>query len=237
MKIDILTLFPDMFEGPFGASIIKRAQEKRLVEINVHQLRTWAKDKHKMTDDRPFGGGPGMVLMPEPLFEAVEDLMPKQQDGDNRAKVVLLTPTGKPFSQKLAESLSKEEHLIMICGRYEGVDQRVMDTLVDLEISIGDYVLSGGELPAMVVSDALIRLIPGVLGSEDSLEWESFNNSLLDYPHYTQPADFRGMKVPEVLISGNHAKIDKWRKEQAEKLTQERRPDLWHKYLLRKDGE
>ena len=228
MKIDIVTLFPNMFKGPFDESMIKRAQEKQLIEIKIHDLRNWAKDKHKTVDDKPYGGGPGMVLMPQPIFDAVEEL--KMENGKlknklKNKKTVLLTPQGKPFKQKKAQELSHLDHLILIAGHYEGFDERIRD-LVDEEISIGDYVLTGGELPAMVVVDAIIRLIPGVLGSEESLENESFSSSKLEYPQYTRPEEFKGIKVPEVLLSGNHAEIDKWRKEQAVKRTKQRRPEL-----------
>lgn len=211
MRIDIVTLFPEMFGGPFGESILKRAQEKGLVELYVHQLRDWAKDKHKMTDDRPFGGGPGMVLMPEPLFACVEELQDRY--GNEKTQVILMAPSGEMFKHSVARELSESEHLIMVCGRYEGVDQRVIDHLVDREISIGEYVVSGGELPAMVVTDAIVRLLPGVLGNAESLASESHTQEgEMDYPVYTQPAVFRGWEVPEVLRSGNHGAIEEWRK-------------------------
>lgn len=221
MKIDIITLFPDMFSGMFEYSIISRAVKKGLVEINVHQLRDWAMDKHQLTDDRPFGGGPGMVLKPEPLFTAVEGL--KKEN----SKIVLMSPQGQVFGQKKAQSLKNESHLIIVCGRYEGVDQRFVEKMVDEEISIGDYILSGGEPAANVVVDAIVRLIPGAIGKEESLDNESFNDNLLDYPVYTQPAEFRGLKVPEVLLSGHHGEIDKWRKEKAKEKTRRVRPELW----------
>lgn len=227
MKIDIVTLFPDMFVGPFDQSIISRAIKRGLVEINIHQLRNWATDKHQLTDDRPFGGGPGMVLKPEPLFAAVESLK------KGNSKVILTSPQGSVFKQTKAQSLKEESHLIIVCGRYEGVDQRFIDELVDEEISIGDYVLSGGEPAAIVIVDAIVRLIPGAIGKEESLENESFNENLLDYPVYTQPAEFRGLKVPEVLLSGHHGEISKLRQEQAKIKTQKVRPDLWTKYVSR----
>lgn len=227
MKIDILTLFPEMFKGPFDESIIKRAQEKRLVEIKIHNLRKWARDKHKTVDDRPFGGGVGMVLMIEPVYKALKELHKKD------SKVILLTPKGKVFNQKLAGKFSKEKHLIFICGHYEGVDERVREHLVDEEISIGDYVLTGGELPAMVVVDTVTRLIPGVLKKEEAIKSESFSqlqtpNSrlLLEYPQYTRPADFKGWQVPEVLFSGDHKKIAEWRKKKSLERTKKQRPDL-----------
>ncbi len=223
MKIDIITLFPKMFSGPFDESIIKRAQEKGLVEIEIRNLRDWAVDKRGTVDDRPFGGGPGMVIKPQPVFDAVESL--KSKSKKQKAKIILLTPQGQPFNQQTAQHLSKSDHLILICGHYEGVDERVREHLVDEEISIGDYVLTGGELPAMVVTDAIVRLIPGVLEKPEAIKQESFS-PLLEAPQYTRPENFKGWKVPEVLLSGNHQEIAKWRKEQALKRTKERRPDL-----------
>lgn len=223
MKIDILTLFPEMFEGPFDESIIKIAQEKNLVEINIHNLRDWAKGKHKQVDDKPYGGGKGMVLMIEPIYDALEEL--KKKD----SKIILLTPQGKTFNQKKARNLSKEKHLILIAGHYEGVDERVRLHLIDEEISIGDYVLTGGELPAMVVAEAVARLIPGVLEKE-ATEVESFieidGQKLLEYPQYTRPARFKGWGVEEILMSGDHKKIEEWRKEKALEKTKEKRPDF-----------
>ena len=220
MKIDILTLFPKMFKGPFDESIVKRAQEKKLVEVKIHNLRKWAKDKHKTVDDRPFGGGVGMVLMIEPIYKALKEL--RQKD----SKVILLTPQGKVFNQKLAKKLSKEKHMIFICGHYEGVDERIREHLIDEEISIGDYVLTGGELPAMVVIDTLVRLIPGVLEKPEAIKNESFSTKTLEYPQYTRPANFKGWKVPETLLSGNHKKIAAWRKKKSLERTKKRRPDL-----------
>jgi tRNA (guanine37-N1)-methyltransferase len=229
MRIDILTLFPKMFKGPFGESIIKRAQEKGLVTINLHHLRNWAKDKHKTVDDRPFGGGVGMVLMIEPIYKALKELREKN------SKVILLTPQGKVLSQKVAKKLSQEKHLLFICGHYEGVDERVREHLVDEEISLGDYILTGGELPAMVVVETVVRLLPGVLKKPDAIRSESFSKlatgnwkleTALEYPQYTRPADFKGWKVPEILLSGNHQKIKKWQQKKALKRTQQRRPDL-----------
>ena len=207
MKIDIITLFPEMFKGPFEESIIKRAQEKELVEINIHNLRDWATDKHKTLDDKPYGGGGGMVLMVEPIYKALKDLKTKN------SKVVLLTPQGKVFNQKKAQQLSKLKHLILIAGHYEGFDERIREHLIDEEISIGNYVLTGGELPAMVVIDSIVRLIPGVLGTEESLIDETHTKpGYTKYPVYTRPENFRGWKVPETLLSGNHKEIEKWRK-------------------------
>lgn len=220
LKFDIITIFPNMFQPLLAESIMKRAQQKRKVAIRVHDLRDYTKDKHRSVDDRPFGGGPGMVLRPEPIFAAL-----KKIKGARQAKVILTTPAGKPFRQKTARDLAKEKNLIILCGHYEGIDQRVMKW-VDEGISIGDYVLTGGELPAMVLVDAITRLIPGVLGKAESLHSETFENNLLEYPHYTRPAHFRGMKVPAVLLSGNHKNIDAWRKNQALARTKKFRPDL-----------
>jgi len=220
MKIDILTLFPKMFKGPFDESIIKRAQKKGLIEIQTHDLRKWTKDKRKTVDDRPFGGGTGMILMVEPIYKALRDLKNKN------SKVILMDPRGRTFNQKIAGNLAKEKHLIFICGHYEGVDERVKKHLVDEEISIGDYVLTGGELPAMIIIDTLIRQIPGVLIKPEASSKESFSENLLEYPQYTRPANFKGWKIPEVLLSGNHKKIDKWRQKKSLEITKKRRPDL-----------
>ena len=221
MRIDVLTLFPEMFAGPLDESIIKRARNAGHLNLQVHNLRDYAHDKHRTVDDRPFGGGPGMLLKPEPIFEAVERIA-----GD-RARVILMCPTGRTFTQDIARELVQAEHLLFISGHYEGFDERVRQRLADDELSIGDYVLTNGALPVMVVVDAVARLIPGVLGDDESAEDESFSHGLLEYPQYTRPAEFRGMKVPDVLISGNHAEIEKWRAEQARLRTQERRPDLF----------
>ncbi len=224
MRIDIVTIFPGMFEPVLNESIIKRAQNKGKVKIHVHNLRDYSCDKHKKVDDRPFGGGSGMVMGPMPIFNAVGHIKSKAKS--KRVKVVLLCPQGERLNQKIAKKLAKYRHLILICGHYEGVDERVRKSLVDEEISIGDYVLTGGELPAMVLIDSVVRLVPGVLGDKNSLNFESFEGNLLEYPHYTRPADFRDMHVPEVLLSGDHKKIESWRKEQALKRTKQRRPDL-----------
>ncbi len=221
MRIDIITIFPEVFEPFVRTSMIKRAQEKKKAFIRVHDLRAFTKDKHRKVDDRPFGGGPGMVMTPQPLFDAV-----KKIKGQKKARVIVTTPTGKRLDQKRARKLATEKHLIIICGHYEGIDERVVGHLADEVISIGDYILTGGELPAMVITDTVVRLIPGVLGKEASLHTESFDQNLLEYPQYTRPADFRGLKVPKVLLSGNHAAIVKWRKEQAHRLTKKLRPDL-----------
>jgi len=225
MRIDIITLFPAMFKGPFGESIVRRAQEKEKVVIKVHNLRDWAVDKRGTVDDRTYGGGVGMILMPQPIFNAVEEIKSKAKS--RKIKVILLTPQGKRFNQKMAKRLVKINHLILICGHYEGVDERVRKYLVDEEISIGDYVLTGGELPAMVLVDTIVRLLPGVLKKEEAVREESFaQRGLLEYPQYTRPADFKGWKVPKVLLSGNHKKIEEWRKKKALERTKKRRPDL-----------
>ncbi len=218
MKIDIITLFPEMFRGPFNESIIKKAQEKKLVEINIYNLRDWAKDKHKTVDGRPYGGGVGMLLMIEPIYNALKDLRKKH------SRVILMTPQGKTFNQKIARGLSEEKHLILIAGRYEGFDARIREHLVDEEISIGDYVLAGGEIPAMVVVDAVTRLIPGVLKKEDAVKYESFSeDGMIEYPQYTRPEEFKGWKVPEVLLSGHHERIKKWREKQTLQKTKKRK--------------
>ena len=220
MKIDVLTLFPAMFAGPLDESIIMRARKAGLLELKIHQLRDWTQDRHKTVDDRPFGGGPGMLMKPEPLFAAVESLQREH------TKVILLTPSGRKFSQAIARELAAEPDLLLVTGHYEGFDERVREALADDELSIGDYVLTNGALPAMVVIDAVTRLLPGVLGDDDSSRDESFSHGLLEYPQYTRPAEFRGMKVPDVLVSGHHAEIEKWRREQAKLRTQEKRPDM-----------
>jgi len=226
MRIDIITIFPKMFAPVLNESIIKRAQGKRKVQIYIHNLRDYSTDKHKKIDDRPFGGGAGMVMRPEPIFSAVETLKSKTKDLIPKTKVILLTPQGKTLTQRLAKKLSKYKHLILICGHYEGIDERVRRYLVDEEVSIGDYVLTGGELPAMVLADCLIRLLPGVLGDKNSLNFESFEGNLLEYPQYTRPAEFKGLPVPKELLSGNHKKIEIWRKKEALKRTKQKRPDL-----------
>jgi len=220
MKIAVLTLFPGMFAGPLDESIVKRAREAGLLELTLHNLRDYAHDRHRTVDDRPFGGGPGMLLKPEPLFEAVEKL------ARETTRVILLSPAGRTFNQAIARELAQLDDLLLISGHYEGFDERVREHLADDELSIGDYVLTNGALPAMVIIDAVTRLLPGALGDDTSSHEESFSHGLLEYPQYTRPADFRGMKVPEVLLSGNHAEIAKWRAEQANARTKERRPDL-----------
>lgn len=220
MKIDVLTLFPAMFAGPLDQSIIRRARERGLLDLRLHNLRDWTHDRHRTVDDRPFGGGPGMLLKPEPIFEAVASL----RGPDTRC--ILMGPAGRRFDQLLARELAALPHLILICGSYEGVDERVREFLVDDELSIGDYVLTNGALPAMVVIDAVARLLPGALGDDASTREESFGGGGIEYPQYTRPADFQGLKVPEVLLSGNHAAIARWRAEQARLRTAQRRPDL-----------
>ena len=220
MKIDVLTLFPAMFVGPLDESIIMRARKAGLLDLKIHQLRDWTQDRHTTVDDRPFGGGPGMLMKPEPLFAAVENL---RREG---TKVILLTPSGRKFSQAIARELAGQKDLLFVTGHYEGFDERVRENLADDELSIGDYVLTNGALPAMVIIDAVARLLPGVLGDDESSRDESFSQGLLEYPQYTRPAEFRGMKVPEVLLSGNHAEIEKWRCEQARLRTNAVRPDL-----------
>ena len=220
MKIDVLTLFPAMFAGPLDESIIKRAREAGRLDLAIHNLRDYAHDRHKTVDDRPFGGGPGMLLKPEPIFEAVESLA---REG---TRVILLSPAGRSFNQAIARELAGLEHLLMVSGHYEGFDERVRQKLAQDELSIGDYVLTNGALPVMVIIDAVTRLLPGVLGDAESAQVDSFSQGLLEYPQFTRPADFRGMKVAEVLLSGNHAEIARWRAEQAKLRTEERRPDL-----------
>jgi tRNA (guanine37-N1)-methyltransferase len=249
MKIDILTLFPEICRAPLSESMMKRAQENKIVDLHIHNLRDWTTDKHHVADDAPFGGGQGMVMKPEPIFAAVEELRDADQKTSNsqrptrlcpgrappwrasnvelqRPRVILMSPAGRRFDQTMATDLSRESHLIVICGHYEGVDHRVIEHLVDLEISIGDYVLTNGAIAAVVLVDAVVRLLPGVLGHEQSAHDDSFSADLLEGPQYTRPAEFRGWKVPEVLLSGNHAEIAKWRKEQALKRTKQNRPDL-----------
>ena len=219
MKIDVLTLFPEMFVGPLDFSMVKRARDAGILDLRVVNLRDYTHDRHKTVDDKPFGGGPGMLLKPEPIFEAVESL------ADATTRVVMLTPAGRKFDQGIAREMAQQKHLLFLCGAYEGFDERIR-TLAQDEISIGDFVLTNGALPAMVVVDAVTRLLRGVLGDEQSSQDESFSHGTLEYPHYTRPAEFRGMKVPEILLSGNRAEIEKWRREQAEARTKERRPDL-----------
>ncbi|MDB4712860.1 tRNA (guanosine(37)-N1)-methyltransferase TrmD [bacterium] len=220
MKIDVLTLFPGMFPGPLDESIIKRACDSGRLRLGIRDLRDYTHDRHRKVDDRPFGGGPGMLMKPEPLFEAVEDMR------GEKTRIILTSPSGRPFRQEIARELASEEHLLLICGSYEGFDERVRKCLADDELSIGDYVLTNGALPAMVIIDTVTRLLPGVLGDDESSVDESFSDGLLEYPQYTRPAEFRGMRVPEVLLSGDHASIERWRREQARLRTVQSRPDL-----------
>jgi tRNA (guanine37-N1)-methyltransferase len=262
MKADIVTIFPDFFRGPLDYGITRRAQELGLVKIEVHDLRVFTHDRHRTVDDRPFGGGEGMVLKPEPIFDCLETLQLAARErrlaGAAKESVILLSAQGRPFTQKVAEKLSALDRIVLLCGRYEGVDERVADFLTDCELSIGDYVLSGGELAAAVIIEAVARLLPGAVGNEASTRQESFtatahsevegtsdggpdstcgSNGLLDYPHYTRPAEFRGMTVPEVLINGNHQQIRRWRREQALKKTLRNRPDLLQTVTLSEEDE
>ncbi len=220
LKIDVLTLFPKMLEGFLSESMLGRAQKAEILDIKVHNIRDWATGKNRTTDDRPFGGGPGMLMKPEPIFSAIEEL---QSEGCTR---IYMCPDGEKLTPSLARELSNAKHLIILSGHYEGIDERIRERLIDREISIGDYVLTNGTLPAAVLVDTLSRHIPGVLGEENSLTFDSFTDNLLSFPQYTRPADFRGMQVPEVLLSGNHAEVEKWRKEKQQEKTKERRPDI-----------
>jgi tRNA (guanine37-N1)-methyltransferase len=224
MRIVILTLFPEVCRAPLNASMMKRAQENRVLDLRIYDLRDWTTDKHHVVDDAPFGGGQGMVMKPEPIFAAVEDLQSKIEN--RKSKIILMSPAGRRLDQQVAIEFSRESHLIIICGHYEGVDHRVIEQLVDAEISIGDYVLTNGAIAAVVFVDAIVRLLPGVLGDEQSAADDSFSGGLLEGPQYTRPSDFRGWKVPDVLLSGNHAQIAAWRKEQAVRRTEKNRPDL-----------
>ncbi|WP_307586772.1 tRNA (guanosine(37)-N1)-methyltransferase TrmD [Paenibacillus wynnii] len=227
MRIDVLTLFPEMCEGVFGTSILGKARDKGIVSLNAVNFRDFSGNKHNTVDDTPYGGGGGMVLKPDPIFAAVEHLLsPLPAEEAVKPRIILMCPQGKTYTQKIAEELAQEQHLIFICGHYEGYDERIREHLVTDELSIGDYVLTGGELPAMTVIDSIVRLQPGALGNETSAVSDSFSTGLLEYPHYTRPAEFRGWKVPDMLLSGHHANIDVWRREQALQRTLERRPDL-----------
>lgn len=236
LKIDVLTIFPEFFREVFDFGIVRRAKAAGIVKLDVHDIREFTTDKHRMVDDRPFGGGDGMVLKPEPIFASIENLLGTSDRGayPARTKVILLSPQGKPFRQATAKKFADNaDHLVLICGRYEGVDERVNEALVTDEVSIGDYVLSGGEPAAVVLVDAIVRLLPDALGSETSADNDSFSDGILDCPHYTRPAEFRGMAVPEVLLNGNHAEIKKWRREKALEKTKLSRKDL----LIGEDGE
>jgi len=237
MRIDIVTLFPEICRGPLSESMMKRARENGALELYIHNLRDWTADKHHVVDDAPFGGGQGMVMKAEPVFKAVEELQEKTPNAQRstlnvqlrKPRVILMSPAGRRFDQELARQLSTESHLIIVCGHYEGVDHRVVEHLIDDEISIGDYVVTNGGIAAVVLVDAIVRLIPGVLGDEQSALDDSFREGLLEAPQYTRPAEFRGWRVPEVLLGGNHGEIVKWRKEQSQKRTRENRPDLLEK--------
>jgi len=231
MQFDVFTLLPEVFPPYLDSSILQRARQNRLIDVRVHNIRDYAHDKHHTTDDTPYGGGGGMVMKPEPMFEAVESILGREAD----CPVILLTPQGRVFSQTVAAELSRHERIALLCGRYEGVDERIRQHLVTDEISIGDYVLTGGELPALILIDAVSRLLPGVLGDPTGAEDDSHASGLLEYPHYTRPPEFRGDGVPEVLLSGDHAKIEKWRREQSLLRTLERRPDLLEKTDLNKE--
>jgi len=228
LNIDIITIFPDYFREIVDHGILRRARAAALVDFKAHDLRNWTSDKHHIVDDRPFGGGDGMVLKPEPIFAAVETLTgcSRREEFPPETRVILLSPQGRVFSQTIAQAFASAKQIVLLCGRYEGVDERVADALVTDEISIGDYVLSGGEPAAMVVVDSVVRLLPGALGSDTSAVFESFSEGILDYPHYTRPTEFEGMKVPDVLLSGNHAEIERWRRDAALKKTSRNRPDL-----------
>ncbi len=232
MKIDILTTFPEMFSGPFDESIVKRAQDFGLIELNIHNLRDWTHDIHHKTDDEQYGGGEGMVMLAEPILEAADAL---QANTGCDTHVILTTPQGRLYQQQDAEEFSRKEHLLILCGHYKGIDERVVEYIQPHEISIGDYVLTGGELPAMVIVDSVVRLIPGVVGSHSSVEGDSFTCGLLDAPRYTRPREVRGLKVPDVLLGGHHKQIEEWRHQQALERTQKRRPDLYRHYIQSQD--
>jgi tRNA (guanine37-N1)-methyltransferase len=231
MRFHIMTLFPNIFTSYMNESIMKRAVEKEIIEVHVYNIRDYSENKHKKVDDYPFGGGAGMVMTPQPIYDTYRHIIDEFDITD--PKVIYLTPKGRAFKQPIAEELSTDEDVILLCGHYEGVDQRIIDLIVTDEISIGDYVLTGGELPALIMIDAISRLIPGVLNQNESFEEESFKDDLLEYPHYTRPREFEGLKVPDVLLSGNHKNIDEWRNSESIKITKERREDLYKKSLKR----
>jgi tRNA (guanine37-N1)-methyltransferase len=232
VRFDILSIFPEMFESPFESSLIKKALDKHLIEINIHDIRRYALDKHRMTDDYPYGGGAGMVMKVEPVARALDDIMSLRDDG---TQVILLTPQGESFTQEIAENLSCCSRIVLICGHYEGIDERIRKHLVDREISVGDYVLTGGELPAMIMVDAISRLVPHVLGNDESARQDSFSTGLLEGPHYTRPQEYRGWKVPDVILSGHHKEIENWRRRKSLERTLKRRPDLLEKVELSKE--
>jgi len=225
LNFHVLTIFPDMFESPFSSGLISKAADNRLLKINCHDIRKYSTDSHKTVDDYPFGGGPGMVMKPEPIFSAVEDLQASNKIGDN-SRIIVMSPQGRMFDKNIAKELTRYDELVLICGRYEGIDDRVVQNLADEELSIGNYILNGGELPAMVVIDAVSRLLPGVVGSEQSILEDSLSENLLKYPQYTRPRSFKGLDVPDVLLSGNHKIIEEWRKEKSIEKTNAKRPDL-----------
>lgn len=229
MKINVMTLFPEIFNSYIGESMMKKAVDNNILAVNIYNIRDFSENKHKKVDDYPFGGGAGMVMTPQPILSTYKHII--EENKLEKPRVIYLSPKGKTFTQDMAKSLSKEDNLIFLCGHYEGIDQRVIDMIVTDELSIGDYVLTGGELPALVMIDSISRLIPGVLNKSESYEDETFEGDLLEYPQYTRPREYKGHKVPDVILSGNHQKIDQWRKEESEKLTKERRPDLWTSYI------
>lgn len=229
MKINVMTLFPEIFNSYIGESMMKKAVDNNILAVNIYNIRDFSENKHKKVDDYPFGGGAGMVMTPQPILSTYKHII--EENKLEKPRVIYLSPKGKTFTQDMAKSLSKEDNLIFLCGHYEGIDQRVIDMIVTDELSIGDYVLTGGELPALVMIDSISRLIPGVLNKSESYEDETFEGDLLEYPQYTRPREYDGHKVPDVILSGNHQKIDQWRKEESEKLTKERRPDLWTSYI------
>lgn len=235
MKINVMTLFPEIFESYLGESMMKRAIDKDILDVDLYNIRDFSENKHKKVDDYPFGGGAGMVMTPQPIYSTYKKIL--EDNNIEKARVIYLSPKGKTFDQKMAKSLAKEDNIVFLCGHYEGIDQRIIDMIVTDEVSIGDYVLTGGELPALVMIDSISRLIPGVLNRTESFEDESFENNLLEYPQYTRPREFEGLEVPEVILSGNHGKIDEWRLKEAEVLTEERRPDLWKLYKSKKMEE
>lgn len=235
MKISVMTLFPEIFESYLGESMMKRAIDKDILDVDLYNIRDFSENKHKKVDDYPFGGGAGMVMTPQPIYSTYKKIL--EDNNIEKARVIYLSPKGKTFDQKMAKSLAKEDNIVFLCGHYEGIDQRIIDMIVTDEVSIGDYVLTGGELPALVMIDSISRLIPGVLNRTESFEDESFENNLLEYPQYTRPREFEGLEVPEVILSGNHGKIDEWRLKEAEVLTEERRPDLWKLYKSKKMEE
>ncbi len=236
MRIDILTLFPPMFEGPLTESILSRARQRGLLNVKIHDIRAYTGDKHRQADDKPYGGGPGMVMKAEPIFAALENIIREQEAiSPTQPRVILMCPSGEKLTQQKIKKLSRSEHLIILCGHYEGVDERVRENLVTDEVSIGDYVLTGGELPAMVLVDAVARLVPGVVGDEESLISESFYEGLLDFPHYTRPEKFKGENVPQVLLSGNHSEVERWRRKGQLKRTLYRRPGLLARAKIEKE--